>query len=226
MKRPVNRCLGALLAAALCVSGGCVSASRTTAEPLVAPQYAPAFEAAKQVLLEYRFPLERVDARHGVITTQAKATAGFGSPWDREQSSIRQEAEELINQELRRVRVEFLPAASAVASQTPANAAGTLTPVNTPDADLQDLRGLDQPMRVAFTVTVTRLHRPGRQPSTMSIRTSNMFTDPGLVEKGLAPLVSEDLGRDAQLESRLEAALERRLARSIPAPAPTPAPTR
>jgi hypothetical protein len=67
-------------------------------------------------------------------------------------------------------------------------------------------------MSVAFTDTVTRLHRPGRQPSTMSIRSSTMYTDPALVEKGLAPLVSEDLGRDPQLESRLAAALEKKLA--------------
>jgi hypothetical protein len=69
--------------------------------------YDEVFAAARQVLGEYRFGINRVDATRGVITSYAKRTEGLGSFWDREQSSLSQEWEDLANQQERTVRIEF-----------------------------------------------------------------------------------------------------------------------
>lgn len=69
--------------------------------------YERVFDAAREVLMDYRFAIDRVDARQGVITTFPKRTAGLASPWDREQSSMSQEWEDLVNEQRRIVRVEF-----------------------------------------------------------------------------------------------------------------------
>ena len=79
-------------------------------EPII--QYTPgrydeAFDAVRDVLSEFRFAIDRVDARRGVITTHPKRSAGLGTPWDREQSTLTQEWEDLINEQRRVVRVEF-----------------------------------------------------------------------------------------------------------------------
>jgi len=71
--------------------------------------YGAVFDAVREVLREYRFAVNRVDAERGVITTRLKRTAGLASPWDREQSSFAQEWEDLVNQQHRTVRVTFQP---------------------------------------------------------------------------------------------------------------------
>lgn len=88
------------------VLGGC-SAKGTGAFKVAPDGYAKSFEAAKVALHAAQFPLERVDAEQGVITTQDKASAGWGSPWDSQQSTLSQETADLLNQQLRRVRVTF-----------------------------------------------------------------------------------------------------------------------
>lgn len=72
-----------------------------------ADSYERIFELTRERLIDYRFAIDRVDARRGVITTQPKRTNGLASPWDREQSSLGQEWEDLINEQRRVVRVEF-----------------------------------------------------------------------------------------------------------------------
>ena len=54
-------------------------------------QYAVAFDTARDVLRDNLFTLDRVDGRAGVITTQAKRSAGLASPWDGEQSTAEQD---------------------------------------------------------------------------------------------------------------------------------------
>ncbi len=65
------------------------------------------FDAARESLMEYRFSLDRVDARRGVITTHPKRTAGLATPWDQEQSGLDQEWEDLLNEQRRIVRIDF-----------------------------------------------------------------------------------------------------------------------
>jgi hypothetical protein len=99
-----------MLLAAL-VLGGC-SAPGSPEFEVGAGEYDAAFNAAREVLREHRFQLERVDAAAGVITTQPKNTGGAASPWDTEQSTLGQELEDLLNMQKRVVRVTFNRAAS------------------------------------------------------------------------------------------------------------------
>lgn len=69
--------------------------------------YERVFDLTRERLMDYRFAIDRVDARRGVITTHPKRTSGLASPWDQEQSSLSQEWEDLINEHRRVVRVEF-----------------------------------------------------------------------------------------------------------------------
>ncbi len=76
----------------------------------IAPEFYPdLFNAARAVLADYRFTIDRVDAARGVITTHPKRTAGLATPWDREQSGIAQEFEDLAHQQERTARVTFEP---------------------------------------------------------------------------------------------------------------------
>lgn len=94
-----------ILAACL---GGC-SASGTGAFSVPEGRYADAFVAARDVLRDARFTIERVDAAAGVITTSDKASSGWATPWDADQTTLWQESSDLFNQQRRRVRVVFDP---------------------------------------------------------------------------------------------------------------------
>lgn len=62
-------------------------------------------QAVREVLTDYRFEIDRVDARRGVVTTAFKTTQGLASPWDGEQNSLYEESADLVNQHERGVRV-------------------------------------------------------------------------------------------------------------------------
>lgn len=92
---------------------GCASAPPPTARAdadFQADAYPALFDAAREVLSDYRFTLDRIDAARGVITTAPKRTAGLATPWDREQSTARQEFEDLAHQHERVARITFEPA--------------------------------------------------------------------------------------------------------------------
>jgi len=59
---------------------GCAAPDLPTDLEVAAGDYPAAFEAAKAALRDYRFDLERVDARAGVISTAKKETAGLLTP--------------------------------------------------------------------------------------------------------------------------------------------------
>jgi len=69
--------------------------------------YQRVFDLARETLRDYRFSIDRVDAKRGVLTTHPKRTNGLASPWDQEQSSLGQEWEDLFNEQRRVVRVDF-----------------------------------------------------------------------------------------------------------------------
>lgn len=92
---------------------GCASAPPPTARSdadFEAHAYPALFDAAREVLSDYQFTLDRIDAARGVITTAPKRTAGLATPWDREQSTARQEFEDLVHQHDRVARITFEPA--------------------------------------------------------------------------------------------------------------------
>lgn len=115
MRELNNRMLGCfqwcVLSCALLAAGGCSNsavyngtqysfdASGSDRERVI--------EVVREVLTEYRFVIDRVDARRGVVTTEYKSTQGIVSPWDREQSSLREESADFVNQHERAVRVEI-----------------------------------------------------------------------------------------------------------------------
>lgn len=209
--------------------GGCASVPQDVSTSVPASNYAQTFEAAKATLRDYRFVIERVDARAGIITTRTKPTAGLITPWDKEQSTTRQELEELINQEVRTVRIEFVPVGAPENDPVINPRKATLTPADQAGGDLIDLRNLGQDLQCRVIVAVDRLHRPGRLLSTKTIRGTRNYEDPELNQRGIAPLSSEPLGRDEHLERRLTAEIQKRaqnpsaMGETSPAPAAAPA---
>lgn len=73
-------------------------------------------QAVREVLTDYRFEIDRVDARRGVVTTAFKSTQGLASPWDGEQNSLYEESADLVNQHERGVRVTLDDEGSFVVS--------------------------------------------------------------------------------------------------------------
>lgn len=168
--------------------------------------YARAFDATRDVLRSYRFTLDRTDAQQGVITTAAKPTQGLASPWDLEQSSAGQEWEDLVNQQRRRVRVTFEPAADSPESSAPDSSTNDPQSVNTESpAALKPLVG-------KVEVTVERVQRPGWRPATRSIRSSDFAYDEDFGKRDLWPTYVTVQSGDPDFADRLAEQIRRRLA--------------
>ncbi len=183
--RPAHSVLLALLAVTL---AGCSSGTPSAEFRVEAGGYARAFDAAREVLRSYRFTLNRVDARAGVITTDPKPSAGLASPWDLEQSTPTQEIDDLLNQQRRRVRVSFAPESST--------------------DHATDL--LESPVTLAARVEVVidRVHVRGMRPSAKAILLSSQTYDP----QATAPAQYEvPVTRDEYLESRLAAEIRKKI---------------
>jgi len=177
--------LGVLAGLLTVAMGGCRAKGEGSFR--VAPgQYARAFDAAREELRARRFSLERVDAAEGVITTQAKPTAGLATPWDGEQSSARQEVEDWVNQQKRTVRVTFEPGEGS------------------------DLEHGEVTARV--WVTVWRTQWAHVRPSSKSVTLTTTAWDPTDLERGRSASYDVARERDETLEARLAQAIEQRLA--------------
>jgi hypothetical protein len=103
------RVLACLASAALTACTAAPPAGARSDADFAPESYPHIFNAAREILAEYRFTIDRVDAARGVITTHPKRTAGLATPWDREQSGLRQEIEDLAHQQERTARVTFEP---------------------------------------------------------------------------------------------------------------------
>ncbi len=134
-----------------------------------AGEYVTAFDRTRDRLRDLGFLLERVDAQAGVISTQPKGTGGFATPWDREQSGLNEEFEDMFQRHRRVVRVEFTPAGVA---PNP--------------ADLRDLRAEKGPIDAQITATVYRWNQPGWRLNTLAILDSSHTHDPALDERGMS----------------------------------------
>ena len=136
--------------------------------------YEEVFGAMREVIREYRFAINRVDGARGVITTYPKQTLGAGSPWDREQTTIGQEFEDLANHQERAIRVQFENGAHS----------GSI-------------------VRATIEVLVYRVHRPNWRVDSQSIRLSTHARSRdinGQIEPGS---FRESIGQDQQLAHRL-----------------------
>lgn len=199
-------CLGAPAA----LLPGCGATPRpATALPIPAGRYAEAFDAARESLRDLRFDLERVDARLGVITSKPHATDGLATPWDLEQTTTRQEVEDLAHEQRRRVRISFVSPVDAAKTPPPPEKAAAAPLQDAPaPRDLVDQRG-GLTMRVE--VSVLRTQRPGWRINANSVRGSSFSYDPtrapGAEEAEYETLVGEDQDLAGRLVERVRAAL-------------------
>jgi hypothetical protein len=167
---------------------GCSATKPTPEVSVSAGGYAAAFDAARETLRAHSFELERVDAASGVITSAPKASAGIATPWDRDQSTLMQEADDLLNHQRRRVRITFTDVVSGAA----------------PDPA--------QPVHVVVAVYVDRVQSPGlRVPATAPTLWSTA-QDPARTQQGIGSAYVTPVARDTKFERRLAAEIERRMA--------------
>ncbi len=178
--------------------GGCTSV-RSTADAQVldagavlieieGASYDEVFAATREVLSGFRFGINRVDASRGVITTFPKRTAGLASIWDREQSSLGQEIEDLTNQQERAIRVEF---ESQAESET-------------------DGSGVGAGVRARVEVVVSRVHRPHWRVESESIRFSTHARSRDVDGRVEAREFREPIGQDVALAKRVADEIARR----------------
>ena len=172
--------------------GGCASGGAT--ELAIGPgEYAVAFDAARDVLRDARFEIDRVDARAGVITTAPKTTT-----W--------RDLEDVLNRHGRRVRVSFEPAGEPVGGE-----AGEAAEGNT----IRDLL-TEEPGELVMRVrgVVEREQRPGWRLESSAAHLSTRAEDPALVRRGMEPGYTVAVREDAALGGELAQRIAKRLRRS------------
>ena len=185
---------------------GCRSAEPAPAEFTLDPgDYPLAFDAARETLRDCRFTLDRVDARMGVISTEAKPTAGFATPWDGEQSTLGQEWDDFVNLNARRVRITFEPMSRPSVEDPRSQVVEGPPPA--------DMRELTEPIVARVLVVEERTSRSGWRINSGSIRHSSFTEDPELRERGMYPEYTVPTERDLMLESRLVDEIVRRLSK-------------
>lgn len=189
---------------------GCAHHAPTTGLEIDAAQYASAFDAAREVLIDCRFQLERVDAAAGLITTSPKPTAGLLTPAHGEQQTFSSEFDDALNAQRRIVRIEFHPLTDAREASQP------LTPgvPVAPPADLRDASTRQGPPRLEARVRVVieRRQTPNRTIEPASIRRSQSFIDPALAPRQMAPSYYVAQRDDPDLARRIVAMIRERIA--------------
>ena len=195
----------ALLAGALAALAGCSTPPGPTPAASFtfdAATYEEAFDAAKDVLREMSFDLDRVDARRGVITTRARSSSGFMTPWIAHADSSEEAVEGVLHRDRRTAIVNF-------------RAADPPAPIGS-----VDLREFDGLIYADVEVIVERAYVAGRRPEPTSIRMTSFTIDPsraGAPAGGRAVELAE-VGADAFLAARLADRIRERT--GFPAPGP------
>lgn len=196
MQSRIMYSIALLIALTLCSLSGCAGHAQRTDRSMLEDDGAmilidsgeaspsAVFDASREVLMEYRFALDRVDATRGVITTHPKRTAGLVTPWDREQSGLDQEWEDLLNEQRRVVRVEF---------------------------DRDPSSGDDAFTRARVQVEVLRTNRPGWRVETESVRLSNHARTRDRDGELEPASQREVIGLDARLAQRIADAITERV---------------
>ncbi|MGE3109983.1 MAG: hypothetical protein AB7G11_07205 [Phycisphaerales bacterium] len=205
--------------AAAAISSAMLACSNTPPSAdiaLDASEYAPAFDAARLVLRDMRFDLERIDARVGVISTAPKRTAGLATPWDREQQTAGQELEDLVQHQRRVVRVTFVPAdpaSSATGASPDAAAPDSKQLSDQPPADdgFFDLLDTPQPTTMSVRAYFQRVNRPNWQVDSTSIRLNHYAYDPELAARDLVPSYDVTFAEDRDLSARLADLIRQRM---------------
>lgn len=190
-----------LIASALGVAllaSGCASSTRGGASFTIgADRYAQTIAAAKETLLDARFELDRVDARAGVIETLPKHSAGLGTPWDADQTSLEQEWSDLLNHHERVARL-------------------VVEPVSGPTDNLTEATG---DLRATVEVIVYRVRRSGWRVETESISRSSHARDLVGPTRGESNRFAQPIARDDGLAAVLAQRIcDRLVLKSKPSP--------
>ncbi|MBN8596854.1 MAG: hypothetical protein J0L78_04180 [Planctomycetes bacterium] len=179
--------------------------------PVPAAEYADAFTAARDVLHSYRFTLDRVDARAGVLTTHPSQSAGFFTPWSRNESTLGQEWEDTIHDQQRRVEIVF----------SPAIAESTGPDLRTDQAREHASDLLEQPRDTTARVAVfiERIYQFGWRPNTKSTVLMSLTEDtqPGAPSRVVVD-ISEDPALAGRIASEIQSLLAKRAGRREPSP--------
>ncbi len=191
MPRSLVISLCALVGVASCTSSPAVTELRVTAD-----EYPRAFQAAKDVLRNASFELDRVDASAGIITTVPRPWAGFMTPWVPHATGGRSALEGFAQNERRVARVRFEPSDQANAESS------------------------DRIARVE--VDVEHVERPGRRVSVASARLTSQWTDPRLLNQGLQPSYAYSSAADPDLAARLLREVTDRMSANDETAPPTP----
>lgn len=186
MKIPARPIAALMLLTPILVLGACSSAAPYTKDSVVIEldpaDLDRAIDAARAVLIDNRFTVDRVDARRGVLTTYPKQTAGLASPWDPEQSSFDQEIADLVHHHERVIRVSFV----------------------------QDAPGAM--IRADVHASIIRIRRPGWRLETESIRKSTHTGSISNNNTRMPSVLREPIGEDHALSTRLAEEIRARLA--------------
>jgi len=165
------------------------SADGTTiiTQPSAGPSFVQAFDAARKVLGSHGFELDRVDAHSGVITTAPKTSAGIATPWDLDQTSFKQEIDDFVNYQERRVRIEFE----------------------------RDAQNPDSRWAGNVTVNMYRHQTPGSRVPSKSATLWTATRDPVKDQQGLGLYYTVATKRDTKLERRLAEEIDETLAAAM-----------
>lgn len=189
---------------------GCATTSPDIEVP--ASEYTEAFTAARDVLHSYRFTLERVDARAGVITTQPRSSGGFLTPWNTLESTLGQEWEDTVHNQQRRVEIvfsPFLPPTPADAPSATTAASDSLEapaePVFKPNQAREhalDLIEAPRDTNAHVRVVLERIYQYGWRPNT---RSSYLGSYTQNTQADVPSRVEVEISNDEQLAGRIAA---------------------
>lgn len=200
---------------ALCTLVGCASGpahsgtgGRFVTEPV---QYDAAFDIARDELAGMGFTIDRVDAYSGVITTQAKASGGLATPWDREQASLQSELADLAHPQQRLVRISFMPKDEA--DRIPGDQPVTQITGEGAPRSIAEVSQVE-PLVGVVEVTIQRVYQPHKRVSTVNVLITTQTRDPTLRSRGMHREFAVTTQRDHALEEKLAARIGTRLLRS------------
>ncbi len=190
-RRSNLRPLAAVWVAALITASliGCSSPRGGVSFTVPADRYGQTIDAARETFLDARFVIDRVDARAGVVETQPKHTAGLATPWDAEQTTLKQEWSDLLNQHERVARL-------------------IVEPVDAPTDNLTAAAG---ELRATVEVIVYRVRRSGWRVETETISRSTHSRDMVGPLRGQPNTFAQPIARDVELAGTLAQRIRQRL---------------
>lgn len=169
---------------------GCASPRGGVSFTVPAERYGQTIDAARETFIDARFVIDRVDARAGIVETQPKHSAGLATPWDGEQTTLKQEWSDLLNQHERVARLIVEPV----------------------DASSNDLTSAACELQATVEVIIYRVRRSGWRVETETISRSSHSRDMLGPSRGKPNSFSQPVARDDQLAELLAQRIRERLA--------------